>query len=262
MLPRASRVARRVGAGIVMLLTASCVRPDPVELERIVERDQLRREVAGFKALAEFAPGKVMDRSREVVVSISDSLLRSLVQAAFPLSIDIRNHAVVTLTGATVVFRANVARVDLTGTVRRSSYPRIAARVTLRGALDKFVVDSTHALRTRISIDDVSLETPSGAPAPLDPVVIYLLQGIVERSLPELTSALPFVAVPVRLDQRMDLPGFGPDAALSIDPSSAPMRVEALRVIAFQNRLWIGLRVELGTFAGVTTVTVKKPTPR
>lgn len=246
----------------MLAAAASCARQDPVELERVVERDQLRREVAGFRSLAEFAPGKVMHRSREVVVSVGDSLLLSLVRAALPVSIDIRNHAVVTITGATLSFRANVARVDLTGTVRRSSYPRIAAQVTLRGALDKFAVDSAHALRTRISIDDVSLETPTGAPAPLDPLVIRVLQGVVERSLPELTSGLPQVAVPVRLDQRMELPGFGPEGSFSIEPSTAPMTVEVLRVIAFQNHLWIGLRVELGTFAGVATVTVKQAAVR
>ncbi|MCC7055748.1 MAG: hypothetical protein IT355_20940 [Gemmatimonadaceae bacterium] len=238
---------------LLLAVATACRRPDPIELERILERDQLRREVAGFRALEKLAPGKVIDRSREVVITVSDSLLRSLVQAAFPLTIEIRNRAVVTLTGATVQFRANVARVDLTGTVRRTAFPQIAAQVTLRGALDKFVVDSTHALRARISVDDASLETPSGAPAPLDPLVIAVLRGIVERSLPELTSGLPTVAVPVRLDERMALPGFGPEGALSIEPSSAPISVEALRVIAFQNRLWIVLRVELGGFSAAVT---------
>ena len=50
----------------------------------------------------------------------------------------------------------------------------------------------------------------------------------------------------------MRLPGFGPEGALTVQPSIAPLTVSASRVIAFQNRLWIILRIELGAFATVT----------
>ncbi len=235
----------------IFFLAVAC-RPDPVARDRIVERDQLRREVAGYRSLQSFAPGTVMDRQKEVLVSVTDTLLRSLLDAAFPMTIDLRNRARITLTSAQVSFRANVARVDLTGQVRRSTYPRIAASVKLRGALDRFTVDRNHALRARINIDDVELDTPTGALAAFDPLVIAVLQSVVERSLPELTEALPSVSVPVRLDQAMNLPGFGPDATLSIEASSAPLTVTASRVIAYQNRLWIALHVELGAFTTVT----------
>ena len=192
-----------------------------------------------------------MDRSREVLVTVSDTLLRSLVQAAFPLDIAVRNHAVVRLDTAAVAFRANVARVELRGTVHRAAFPRIAGRVILRGTLDRFIVDSTHALRARITLDDVALSAPSGAPAPLDPLVIAALQRIVERSLPELSAGLPSVALPVRIDERMTLPGFGPEGFVSLDARSADLTVEARRVIAFQNRIWISLGVTLGHFEPV-----------
>ena len=207
--------------------------------------------MAGFRSLEALAPGKLLNRTNQVLVSVTDTLLRSLIDAAFPVTVALPNKFSVTLTAATVTLRSNVARVDITGEVRRSSYPRVAAAVTLRGALDDFVVDSTRALRTRISIDDVRLGTPSGTPAALDPLVIDVLQRIVEGSLPELTNSLPTVAVPITLDQAMQLPGFGPEGYLSVAPSRAAMSVEAARVFAFQNRLWIILTVKLGTFASV-----------
>ncbi len=242
------------GVVLSMLVTA-CDRPDPAARERVVERDQLRREIAGLKTLEDVAPGKLMDREHEVLVSVSDTLLRSLIAAAFPVTIDIPNKLSVTLTSAAVVFRSNVARVDLTGHVRRSTYPHVTAAVKLRGALDGFNVDSNKVLRARINIDDVELDTPRGTPATFDPLVINVLQSIVERSLPELTSGLPSVTIPVRLDQSMTLPGFGPEGAFTIEPSIAPMTVRASRVIAFQNRLWIILHIELGAFATVTRAT-------
>jgi hypothetical protein len=247
-----SRADARACALLLLWLVTGCGRVDPAARDRIVERDQLRREVAGFKSLEKFAPGTVMDRQREVLVSVTDTLLRSLLDAAFPLTIALRNRAEITITAAQVTFRANVARVDLTGQVKRSTYPHIAASVKLRGALDRFTVDRSHALRARINIDDVELDTPTGTFAAFDPLVIAVLQSVVERSLPELTEGLPSVSVPVRLDQAMNLPAFGKDAALSIEASSAPLTVTASRVIAFQNRLWIALHVELGAFTTVT----------
>ena len=240
-------------AALALIALSACGRPDPVARDRVVERDQLRREVAGYHSLTKLTPGRFMDREHEVLISVGDTLLRNLLTATFPLTVDLRNHTTLTLTNASVAFRANVARVDLTGVVRRSRYPHISAAVKLRGALDGFVVDSTHALRARISLDDAALDTPTGTIAAFDPLVIAVLQNIVERSLPELTASLPSVAVPVRLDKAMELPGFGPEGALSIAPSTAAMTVTASRVVAFQNRIWIVLRLELGAFATVVT---------
>ncbi len=234
---------------LIAMLGSACNQADPATRARVVERDQLRREVAGFQALRKFEPGTLMDREHEVIVTVSDTLLRELIATSFPVTVELQNKLTVTLTGAQVAFRANVARVDIRGEVRRGRFPRVSAAVFLRGAIDRFVVDETQELRARISIDDVELNTPTGTPAAFDAVVINVLQSIVERSLPELTSSLPFVALPVRLDQQMQLPGFGPEGALSIEPSQAPMTVEVARVIAFQNRLWVVLRVALGAFA-------------
>jgi hypothetical protein len=242
--------ARELVVGLLVAATA-CARPEPAARERVVERDQLRREVAGLRTLEDVAPGKLMDREHEVLVSVSDTLLRSLLNATLPVTIDIPNRLTVTVSSAAITFRSNVARVALRGTVRRSSYPRVAAAVELRGALDRFAVDSSKALRARIAIDDVELDTPSGTLSALDPLVINVLQSVVERSLPEIGTGLPAVTIPVRLDQVMTLPGFGPEGALSIEPSVAPMSVQATRVIAYSNRLWIILRIELGAFATV-----------
>lgn len=236
----------------VALLLAACERQDPSARARVVERDQLRREVAGFQVLERFAPGKLMDREHEVIVTVSDTLLRSLLAASFPITVTLPNRLTMTLSGANVAFRANVARVDIAGSLRRSVFPRVNAAVFLRGALDSFVVYRGGVLRSRITIDDVSLTAPTGTNEPLNPIVVAVLQRIVERSLPELTESLPAVALPVRIDQAMKLPGFGPEGTLSVAPSAAPMTVAVSRLIAFQNRLWIILRVELGEFVAAT----------
>jgi hypothetical protein len=232
---------------LVLFIAMGCG-ADPAARARVAERDQLRREVAGYRKLLAIARTGLLASDSEVIVSLSDTLLRGLLDAALPVSVAIPGNVTVTLTKARVTFRANVARVDLTGDVRRDAFPSITALVSMRGALDAFFVDSAQVLRARLTIDDVALDTPSGVPSAFSLIALDLLQGVVERGLPEMASSFPVVAIPVRLDREIRLPGFGPSGALSILPVRAPMSITASRVVAFQNRLWIILNVARGDF--------------
>ncbi len=228
---------------------------------RRAERDQLRREVAGFRGLESLATTGMLTSDREVLVTVSDTLIRGLIVAAFPVTLRIGGGVTVTLTRASVAFRGNVARVDVIGQLRRESFPRVAASVSLRGALDGFAVDSARVLRARVTVDDAAVSAPTGVPGVLGPLVNAVLQRIVERSLPQLASAIPAVAIPVRLDRDMTLPGFGESASLRVREVSAPMTVTASRVLAFRDRLWFILDVERGSFSPVATAATPGMTP-
>lgn len=244
--PRASLVGLWSLAAVVSL--GGCSEVDPALRARRAERDQLRREVVGFRGLEPVASSGLMLSDREVVVSVSDTLIRALLDASFPVTVPIPGGFTVTLESATVAFGGNVARVDLSGQLRRASFPRVAAAVSLRGALDAFEVDSARVLGARMTIDDAMVGTPSGVPRVLDQPAILLLQRVVERGIPALVAVIPAIAIPVRVDREMVLPAFGERAALQVAEVRAPLTVTAARVIAFQNRLWFILRVERGAF--------------
>ena len=234
--------------GIVSLAACSV---DPAQRQQVIERDQLRREVAGFRSLDSLARVGVVDRKKDVIVTVSDSLLRDLFIAALPVTATLPGDLKVQLTKAEVTFRANAARVQVSGDLQRMAFPRVAALVTLDGALDAFAVDSTRTLRARMSIDHVAVQSPSGVPGALGPIALSMLEGIVERGLPELTAKLPAVALPVRLDRDIRLPAFGPDGVISIPAVSSPLTVSAHNVVAFRNRLWLAISVEHGAFTPV-----------
>lgn len=257
-----------IGRGVVRLSLAvgmvsaalGCGGADPAERLRVAERDQLRREVAGYRGLEALTTGGLVDHERDVIVTVSDSLLRNLFEAALPVTVGLPGDVTVELTEAAVIFRANVARVEITGHLRRTTFPQVAALISLSGALDAFAVDSTRTLRARMTIDDVAVDAPSGLPGALGPIARTMLQGVVERGLPELTERLPDVALPVRLDRDIRLPGFGP-GVISIPAVSSPLTVGANSVIAFQNRLWLSLRVEHGAFTPVASTPVASTAP-
>jgi hypothetical protein len=48
------------------------------------------------------------------------------------------------------------------------------------------------------------------------------------------------------LDRALNLPGFGPEGALTVQPARAALSMQASRVLAYRNRLTVVLRVERG----------------
>jgi len=242
---------------VLGIMGLSACNADPAERLAIIERDQLRREVAGYRSLDSLALEGAVDRQNDVVVTVSDSLLRDLFITALPVTVTLPGDLKVQLTKAEVIFRANAARVLVSGDLQRLKFPKVAALITLNGALDAFAVDSTRTLRARMTIDDVALEAPTGVPGALGPIALSVLQGVVERGLPELTAKLPAVALPVRLDRDITLPAFGPDGVMSVASVSSPLTVGAHNVVAFRNRLWLSIRVGHGPF---TPVAAKAPT--
>lgn len=232
----------------------ACGQVDPDTRTRRAQRDQLRREVVGYRGLEPLARTGLMTSEEEVILTVSDTLIRGLLSAAFPLPVRIGGGITVTMTGATVAFRANVARVDIVGQVRRESFPAVAASIVLRGALDAFEVDSARVLRARITVDDADVSEPTGVPGIFDGVAVVLLQRAVERSLPELAMAIPNVAIPVRFHSEISLPGFNPKGALTIPPARAPLTMAVSRVIAFDDRIWVILHTTLGEFVRAEVV--------
>lgn len=211
-----------------------------------MERRQLRREIAGFHSLASLLRSDGITDSTVVLVSLSDSLFRTLLDAALPVSVPLPGAITVQLDRATVAFRGNVARIDVIGRATRTTFPAMSAGVRLRGALDSVVVDSAQVLRARLSLDDVDLVAPEGMPGSW-----RVLRAIVRQGLPEITAAFPTVAVPVRLDRIVRLPAFGPEGPVTVPAAEADVRVSASRVIAFRDRLWVVLKVARTPFRAV-----------
>lgn len=245
---RATRLSAMHIIGVACLTACSV---DAPQRQAIIERDQLRREVAGFRSLDSLAREGAVDRKKDVIITVSDSLLRDMFVAALPVTATLPGDLKVQLTKADVTFRANAARVHVTGDLQRTAFPKVAALITLNGALDAFAVDSTRTLRARMTLDDVAVEAPSGVPGALGPIALSMLQSVVERGLPELTAKLPAMALPVRLDRDLRLPGFGPEGVIAIPAVSAPLTVAAHNVVAFRNRLWLSISVQHGAFAPV-----------
>lgn len=260
------RVGRLATLAAMGLLATAC-RADRAKYDLLTERAQLTREIAGYRALDDVVRRGLVQHPNEIVLSVTDTLMRTLLEASLPIGLSIPGDVEVDLKTVALTFRGNVARVDVTGTVTRVAFPRASALLELRGGIDEFRTDSTHTLHARIRLDRAELRTPTGVPNALGGTALSILQNIVDRAMPQITDALPSVVLPVQIDHALTLPGFGPEGALAVEPASAALQITATRLIAFQNRLTVVLRVDRGPLGPITTAvktipdSVSRPAP-
>lgn len=232
------------------LLCAAC-RSDQQVRELLTERAQLQREIAGYRALDDVMQRGLVQRENEIVVTVTDTVMRSLLQASLPVHVSIPGDVDVQLDSLRLDFVGNVARIMLSGTVHRTTFPRANAQVELHGGIHEFRTDSAHALNARIRLDRADVTSPTGVPHALGPTATSILQNIVDRALPQIAQSLPAVVFPVRVDKALTLPGFGPEGALAVRAASSALTISASRVVTFQHRLIAVLKIERGTMNSV-----------
>lgn len=249
------RPTQLVAVIAVALATAACGDVAPAARAAVAEREALRREVTGMRRLAT-ALGVGADAEGaigpdDVMVVVRDSLVRALLDAALPFAHTLGGQAELRLERATTVLDASVARVTLVGTVRRLRWPYAGATVRVRGAVADLAVDATSTLHARLAVDEVVVSDATGVPPVARGWARAALQQLVDRSLPELVEALPRVAIPIRLDQAIALPGFGPEGPLDVAPAAARVRVTVRHVAAWGGETWAVLRLDRTPFARV-----------
>lgn len=248
----AARCARVVALLCVALLSGC--RSDQEVRELLTERAQLSREIAGYRALDDVIRRGLVQHPDEIVLSVTDTLMRALLQASMPVRVSIPGDVDVQLDSLQLAFVGNSARVVLAGTATRTAFPRAAAQLQLHGGIDDFRTDSSHALNARIRLDRADVSTPFDVPNALGGTAASILQNIVDRALPQIARSLPTVVLPIRVDRALDLPGFGPEGALAVSPASAALTISASRIITFQHRLTVVLRVSRGALVSATPV--------
>lgn len=244
----------RTGALVLLLAVCSGLgcSSDRATAALMAERAQLTREVAGLRDLRHISDSGLVRHPDELVLSVADSVLQRMLVASLPVTLVIPGALTVQLTDAHLTFRGNVARVNVAGRVYRAAFPRATADLTVRGTLDEFVVDRARAVHSRIRLDDAVIASPRDVPSALNTFAMAVLQRLVDRSLPQIGSALPDVTLPVRFDHELRLPGFGPEGALAVEPARADLSISASRVLAYENRLTVVLKVERSPFVADT----------
>jgi hypothetical protein len=135
--------------------------------------------------------------------------------------------------------------VTLEGHVGLAQGGNLEGEVRLLGALDQIVIDpKSGTLRATLAVDHVDLKRLGG----LEGFVSGETLDDLGRNLrKQLAGQLPTLTIPVKVQQRIDLPA-ATTGPVRIESASMPLEVGVSQVLAVGGTLWVAVHVEAGHF--------------
>jgi hypothetical protein len=205
----------------------------------------LEREVGGLRGtVARLERGEALLPEGSVVVSISEELVTQFVTAQLPFVIGV-GRLEVSLNQAEARF-AGSPSVNLTGGIALEGHPSLAGEVKAFGTLANIRVDPVNdMLQADVTIDHVDLVKVAGVEAFLAGATVDDLARTVRQ---EIQGHLPRVQIPVKIEQRIDLPSVT-EGPVRIQGATMALSVSVVGVHAGRGVLWVAVRVEPGEFA-------------
>jgi hypothetical protein len=217
----------------------------------------LEREVDGLRrVVARLERGEPGLPPGDVVVALEDAVLRDLLTAELPVEVDVdRFH--VRLEKARVAFRGSPL-VTLEGHVSVIDRPGLEGEVELRGALDQITIDpGSGTLRAAIAVDHLDLKKLAGVESFVGGAA---LDDLGRKLRKDLAPRLPALAIPVKLQQQIELPAMttGP---VRTEGASMPLEVGVSQVLAVGGTLWVAIHVKAGDFVKTRVPSVPEARP-
>jgi hypothetical protein len=232
----------------VALFASAC--SDPHEGAGALRAEQvlIERELDGLRdSAARLDRGESLFPDSDIIVSIDESFVQGLITARLPIELTAAPYRV-TLTAVDVGF-GGAPTVRLRGVITRDGVVTLDAVVRVVGALSGIEIDTaTSTLRAQITADHLEIEEASGIEAILSGSTLDDVARLIRL---EVASQLPAIEIPVRVQQDVDIPAVT-DGPVRIKGARLPVRASVSRVFAANQRLWIGLHVEVGQMGKTT----------
>jgi hypothetical protein len=249
-------VLRVAAAAALSLLLTGCEAGGP---RARAEAAALRRQSETLRNLIAAVETDRAFSSHHVTLGIGQSLVKDLLQLALPVETDTAPDMHVRLETAEVAFENGESRVALHGRVSRTSTPGTFADLTVHGGLHRFEVGEHEGhVTARVALDRLEVRQAE-AEGMRRELVEAVIEQLGQPSLESLAAQIPPLAIPLRFERTLELPGqsVGP---FEIAPASLRFRIAVAQVVALGGRLWVQLEVTATPVA--TSALARKQAPR
>jgi len=242
--PRVSRRAALAVTAVGILAMLCGCGEDLAAGRRRVQARVLARQIENLREMKTALSAKRLVSEQWLAIAADEAAVRSVIEAGLPQEMTVGRFRVL-VHRAEVSFSSGSNRVRLNARVTDTRSPDRVADVVYQGGLDDIVV-SGGKLTTRVLIDDIDVPQvqTGGAEASLLTVAADQLAG---QNLERLQALIPPVAIPVKVEERIAVPGLG-DGPVEVDPAEVPLNVKVARVIPLSGRLWVFLDVSIGAW--------------
>jgi len=244
-----ARALRLPGLALLLTLPDLPACDTVARLKGALERPTaLRRQIEGLEGLVKAAENGAALPKDKLMVAVSERIANDFARLALPREEVVAGRYRVRLEKADVKFREDHGSVRLDGRVGPAPGPEPEwyAELALFGVVETVGIDrETAILSCNVSLTrfeltrlDVQGETETGR---------HLLEELGRQGI-EVLRPLAFpIAIPVRLERQISLPGTGEKGSVRLRPRRVPLRLTVSSVDAHGGRLWVAVDVAFGT---------------
>lgn len=223
-------------------LAAGCGPREPPEVR--AERAVLERERANLEAgLRRLQRGEGLLAPGDVLISIEEGLVQSLLASALPVSAEVDDRIRLTAHRAAVEFRSGLALVRLAARASPVSAPGVYADLELLGVLEVEGLDEEGTgLLSRVEV--LGFRTQEVGAGRISRPVARLLDEMGRLGPGSFASFLREIRVPIGLERELVLPEVR-EPEISIPGARLPLAVGVLDATVVQGALLVSMGVRL-----------------
>lgn len=206
----------------------------------------VQREVEGLRDLVgRLERGEPALPSDDVLVSIDEPLVKTLLEAQLPFQIDVDKYHL-RLDRAELTFKGSPL-VSLEGEIALRDQRGMAGLVRVLGAFDQIAINRSGALTASVEVDHIDIRKLAGLEGFLGS---ENLQEVARTIRQKIQGQIPGIEIPVQVQQAIDVPALtsGP---VRLQAATMPLDIGVSKVLASTGRLWVAIRVKPGLFVKV-----------
>jgi hypothetical protein len=219
---------------------AGCRRREPPEAARARASARfLESQIQSLEKLVAKAEKGELETSEQIAISISETVVKRLLDASLPQEISLGERARLRLETAQALFRGNKGALLLRARLSSTAAPNTFATVELGGTLQQFEF-SKGKLVARAEVAHFSVLEASAGDLAAD-----VIENLVKQNIERIHGVIPPLVIPVSLEESVRIGGLS-EGPVVAKPGQLPLAIKVAHVIPANERLWVLLDAQAG----------------
>ena len=243
-------------SGLAAILALGCQKREPPEAALARTTATFRRaQIESLETMIAQAEKGELVTTDQIAIGISEDVVKSLLNAALPREVVVKDRLRVRVESAVPFFRGNKAGMLFRAKASGVKMATASATLELGGGLEDFRFEDGKLL-ARVSLGHFTVLESS-----IGDLAADALDSVVRSNLTLIQDAIPPVEIPVEIAQSIKIGGLT-EGAVVAKPGALPLEIAVSQVVPGNQRLWVLLKAKAGPWqAGASPAPETKAAP-
>ena len=231
---------RIAASGLAAIFALGCQKREPPEAALARTTATFRRaQIESLETMIAQAEKGELVTTDQIAIGISEDVVKSLLNAALPREVVVKDRLRVRVESAVPFFRGNKAGMLFRAKASGVKMATASATLELGGGLEDFRFEDGKLL-ARVSLGHFTVLESS-----IGDLAADVLDNIVRANLALIQDAIPPVEIPVEIAQSIKIGGLT-EGAVVAKPGALPLEIAVSQVVPGNQRLWVLLKAKAG----------------